>query len=183
MQYCNFHCVFCCRYFSLQATCPQGFSDKVRFVIEGNICPDGGLQPTCFDLPLRIVLHILERVSVCVLPAFLPSFSWPIFSSPCFSFTFLLFLFSSFSFFFSFFSFCYFLSCLIFSFSFDTFYLSFLLSSFLSSLKVLAPYTIIWRSSFFIFYLKERRRDSVYTNIPIFLPGLPPWIPLLQPSH
>uniref|UniRef100_A0A0P4WHH4 RGS domain-containing protein n=1 Tax=Scylla olivacea TaxID=85551 RepID=A0A0P4WHH4_SCYOL len=49
------------KYFSLQATCPQGFSDKVRFLIEGNICPDDGLQPTCFDLPLRIVLHILER--------------------------------------------------------------------------------------------------------------------------
>lgn len=49
------------KYFSLQATCPQGFSDKVRFLIEGNICPDDGLQSTCFDLPLRIVLHILER--------------------------------------------------------------------------------------------------------------------------
>lgn len=50
------------RYFSLQATCPQGFSDKVRFLIEGNICQESGPSPTCFDLPLRVVLHILERV-------------------------------------------------------------------------------------------------------------------------
>ncbi|XP_050729689.1 A-kinase anchor protein 10, mitochondrial-like [Eriocheir sinensis] len=49
------------KYFSLQATCPQGFSDKVRFLIEGNICQESGPPPTCFDLPLRVVLHILER--------------------------------------------------------------------------------------------------------------------------
>ncbi|KAK3871474.1 hypothetical protein Pcinc_023381 [Petrolisthes cinctipes] len=49
------------KYFSLQATCPQGFSDSVRFIVEGNICREEGPLPSCFDLPLRVVLHVLER--------------------------------------------------------------------------------------------------------------------------
>ncbi|KAK4304645.1 hypothetical protein Pmani_023413 [Petrolisthes manimaculis] len=49
------------KYFSLQATCPQGFSDSVRFIVEGNICREDGPLPSCFDLPLRVVLHVLER--------------------------------------------------------------------------------------------------------------------------
>ncbi|XP_071541240.1 A-kinase anchor protein 10, mitochondrial [Panulirus ornatus] len=49
------------KYFSLQATCPQGFSSNVRFIVEGNICREKGPLPSCFDLPLRVVLHILER--------------------------------------------------------------------------------------------------------------------------
>ncbi|XP_045617463.1 A-kinase anchor protein 10, mitochondrial-like isoform X1 [Procambarus clarkii] len=49
------------KYFSLQAMCPLGFSDSVRFIVEGNICREKGPLPSCFDLPLRVVLHILER--------------------------------------------------------------------------------------------------------------------------
>ncbi|KAK8725736.1 hypothetical protein OTU49_010447 [Cherax quadricarinatus] len=49
------------KYFSLQAMCPLGFSDSVRFIVEGNICHETGPLPSCFDIPLRVVLHILER--------------------------------------------------------------------------------------------------------------------------
>lgn len=49
------------KYFSLQATCPQGFSDRVRFEVESNICREEGPLPSCFNLPLRVVLHVLER--------------------------------------------------------------------------------------------------------------------------
>ncbi|XP_068210234.1 A-kinase anchor protein 10, mitochondrial [Palaemon carinicauda] len=49
------------KYFSLQATCPLGYSDNVRFIVEGNICREEGPSHFCFDLPLRVVLHVLER--------------------------------------------------------------------------------------------------------------------------
>ncbi|XP_042227147.1 A-kinase anchor protein 10, mitochondrial-like [Homarus americanus] len=49
------------KYFSLQAMCPLGFSDRLRFIVEGNICREEGPLPSCFDLPLRVVLHRLER--------------------------------------------------------------------------------------------------------------------------
>ncbi|XP_046992041.1 A-kinase anchor protein 10, mitochondrial isoform X1 [Schistocerca americana] len=49
------------KYFSLQATCPLGFSDKIRFEIEQNICREDGPLPDCFEKPVRIVLHVLEK--------------------------------------------------------------------------------------------------------------------------
>lgn len=49
------------KYFSLQATCPLGFSDKVRLEVEQNICRDGGPLPDCFKKPINIVLHYLEK--------------------------------------------------------------------------------------------------------------------------
>lgn len=58
------------KYFSLQATTPLGFSQKVRFEIESNICRESGPLPNCFDTPLRIVLHTLEQM---YLPLFLQS--------------------------------------------------------------------------------------------------------------
>ena len=67
------------RYFSLQATCPQGFSDTVRFLIEGNICQESGPPPSCFDLPLRVVLLILERVSVVYRVVYTSDFTFLIF--------------------------------------------------------------------------------------------------------
>lgn len=49
------------KYFSLQAICPLGFGDKIRFLIEENICREGGPLPDCFYHPLRIIETILER--------------------------------------------------------------------------------------------------------------------------
>lgn len=49
------------KYFSLQAHCPLGFSDKVRFAVEQNICGENGLMLDCFHLPLKIVEQVLER--------------------------------------------------------------------------------------------------------------------------
>lgn len=49
------------KYFSLQAHCPLGFSDKVRLSVEQNICGENGLIVDCFHLPLKIVEHVLER--------------------------------------------------------------------------------------------------------------------------
>lgn len=49
------------KYFSLQAHCPLGFGDKVRFEVEQSICGEEGLIVDCFHLPLKIVEHILER--------------------------------------------------------------------------------------------------------------------------
>ena len=49
------------RYISLQAHCPLGVSDKVRFIIEQNICGDNGSVIDCFQLPLRIVERVLEK--------------------------------------------------------------------------------------------------------------------------
>ncbi|XP_043582137.1 A-kinase anchor protein 10, mitochondrial isoform X1 [Bombus pyrosoma] len=60
------------KYFSLQATMPLGFSDRIRFQVEQNICrEDGeGPQPDCFDKPCRIVYNILNKY---YLPTFLSS--------------------------------------------------------------------------------------------------------------
>lgn len=49
------------KYFSLQALCPLGFSDKVRFVVEQNICGKHGVMLNCFNLSLRIVEQVLEK--------------------------------------------------------------------------------------------------------------------------
>lgn len=49
------------KYFSLQAHCPLGFGDKVRFAVEQNICGENGLMLDCFQLPLRIVEQILGK--------------------------------------------------------------------------------------------------------------------------
>ncbi|XP_063922193.1 A-kinase anchor protein 10, mitochondrial [Zophobas morio] len=49
------------KYFSLQAHCPLGFGDKVRFDVEQNICGENGLVIDCFNLPLKIVEQVLER--------------------------------------------------------------------------------------------------------------------------
>lgn len=49
------------KYFSLQAHCPLGFSDKVRFAVEQNICGENGLVIDCFHLPLKIVEQVLEK--------------------------------------------------------------------------------------------------------------------------
>lgn len=49
------------KYFSLQAHCPLGFSDKVRFAVEQNICGENGLILDCFHLPLKIVEQVLEK--------------------------------------------------------------------------------------------------------------------------
>ncbi|KAF7279145.1 hypothetical protein GWI33_007558 [Rhynchophorus ferrugineus] len=49
------------KYFSLQAHSPLGFSDKVRFAVEQNICGENGLVIDCFHLPLKIVEQVLEK--------------------------------------------------------------------------------------------------------------------------
>lgn len=49
------------KYFSLQATCPLGFGDKIRFQIEENICHESGLQPDCFHQPIRLVEYVLDK--------------------------------------------------------------------------------------------------------------------------
>lgn len=56
--------VFLSRYFSLQATMPLGFSDKMRFQVEQNICREGGdgPQPDCFDRPCTVVYNFLSKV-------------------------------------------------------------------------------------------------------------------------
>ncbi|XP_012541175.1 A-kinase anchor protein 10, mitochondrial [Monomorium pharaonis] len=60
------------KYFSLQATMPLGFSDKIRFHVEQNICreDEGGPQPDCFDKPSKIIYNFLNKH---YLPAFLSS--------------------------------------------------------------------------------------------------------------
>ncbi|XP_011878257.1 PREDICTED: A-kinase anchor protein 10, mitochondrial [Vollenhovia emeryi] len=60
------------KYFSLQATTPLGFSDKIRFHVEQNICREdkSGPQPDCFDKPSKIVYNFLNKH---YLPAFLSS--------------------------------------------------------------------------------------------------------------
>ncbi|KZC06303.1 A-kinase anchor protein 10, mitochondrial [Dufourea novaeangliae] len=60
------------KYFSLQATMPIGFSDKIRFQVEQNIChEDGeGPRPDCFDKPCKIVYKFLNKH---YLPTFLSS--------------------------------------------------------------------------------------------------------------
>ncbi|CAH0554413.1 unnamed protein product [Brassicogethes aeneus] len=49
------------KYFSLQAHCPLGFSDKVRFAVEQNICGEDGLILDCFHLPLKIIEKVLDE--------------------------------------------------------------------------------------------------------------------------
>ncbi|XP_034938020.1 A-kinase anchor protein 10, mitochondrial [Chelonus insularis] len=60
------------RFFSLQATMPLGFTDKIRFEVEQNICREGGNGPEsdCFDKPSIIVYNFLSKH---YLPAFLSS--------------------------------------------------------------------------------------------------------------
>ncbi|KAF3421255.1 hypothetical protein E2986_04876 [Frieseomelitta varia] len=52
------------KYFSLQATMPLGFSDKIRFQVEQNICRENGEgpEPDCFDKPCRIVYNFLSKL-------------------------------------------------------------------------------------------------------------------------
>lgn len=44
---------------------PLGFSDKVRFEVEQNICREDGKPPQadCFDRPCQIVHNFLHKVS------------------------------------------------------------------------------------------------------------------------
>ncbi|KAE8752773.1 hypothetical protein FOCC_FOCC000511 [Frankliniella occidentalis] len=49
------------KYFSLQATCPLGFSNKIRVQIEHNICSENGPPSTCFSHPLKIVEKFLNK--------------------------------------------------------------------------------------------------------------------------
>lgn len=49
------------KYFSLQAHCPLGFSDKIRFAVEQNICGEHGFMSDCFHLPLKIVEKVLGK--------------------------------------------------------------------------------------------------------------------------
>ncbi|KAJ9593957.1 hypothetical protein L9F63_014598 [Diploptera punctata] len=49
------------KYFSLQATCPLGFNDKIRFDIEQNICREEGPLPDCFRRPADIVFYVLQK--------------------------------------------------------------------------------------------------------------------------
>ncbi|KAK0178959.1 hypothetical protein PV327_007795 [Microctonus hyperodae] len=60
------------KFFSLQATMPLGFTDKIRFEVEQNICRENGDGPQwdCFDKPTIIVYNFLSKH---YLPAFLSS--------------------------------------------------------------------------------------------------------------
>ncbi|KAF6033379.1 AKAP10 [Bugula neritina] len=49
------------KYFSLQASEPLGFSDKVRMHVELNICREGGPLPDCFLVPKIIILETIEK--------------------------------------------------------------------------------------------------------------------------
>lgn len=49
------------KYFSLQATCPLGFGDRIRFKVEEGICREGGPLPTCFHEPTRYVMAALAK--------------------------------------------------------------------------------------------------------------------------
>jgi hypothetical protein len=48
---------------------PLGFSDRIRFQVEQNICQEDGKgpQPDCFDRPCWIVHNFLNRVSSFIL--------------------------------------------------------------------------------------------------------------------
>lgn len=50
------------KYFSLQATEPLGFDDKIRLEVESNICREGGPLPDCFAKPKNMVLRVIEKV-------------------------------------------------------------------------------------------------------------------------
>lgn len=58
------------KYFSLQAHCPLGFSDKIRFTVEQSICGENGLDIDCFQIPTRLIEHYLQKN---YLPQFLAS--------------------------------------------------------------------------------------------------------------
>lgn len=49
------------KYFSLQAICPLGFGDKIRFLVEENICRENGPECDCFHQPIRLVEYVLDR--------------------------------------------------------------------------------------------------------------------------
>nr|CAD7260660.1 unnamed protein product [Timema shepardi] len=49
------------RFFSLQATSPLGFNDRVRIEMEHNICREEGPLPDCFQKPVKIVTKVLEK--------------------------------------------------------------------------------------------------------------------------
>nr|CAD7572781.1 unnamed protein product [Timema californicum] len=51
------------KFFSLQATSPLGFNDRVRIEMEHNICREEGPLPDCFQKPVKIVTKVLEKVS------------------------------------------------------------------------------------------------------------------------
>ncbi|KAK0082795.1 hypothetical protein PV325_009834 [Microctonus aethiopoides] len=52
------------KFFSLQATMPLGFTDKIRFEVEQNICRENGDGPQwdCFDKPTIIVYNFLSKL-------------------------------------------------------------------------------------------------------------------------
>ncbi|XP_065830797.1 A-kinase anchor protein 10, mitochondrial-like [Oscarella lobularis] len=60
-------CILYDKYFSLQATQPVGFDDRVRFEVENNICREGGPLPTCFSSSQKIAYNRMEvgRISYC----------------------------------------------------------------------------------------------------------------------
>ncbi|KAK3083739.1 hypothetical protein FSP39_002360 [Pinctada imbricata] len=58
------------KYFSLQASHPLGFDDKIRFDVECNICREEGPLPDCFLKPRSIVLRTMEKM---YFPGFLQS--------------------------------------------------------------------------------------------------------------
>nr|CAD7433942.1 unnamed protein product [Timema monikensis] len=49
------------KFFSLQATSPLGFNDRVRIEMEHNICREEGPLPDCFQKPVKIVTKVLEK--------------------------------------------------------------------------------------------------------------------------
>jgi len=48
------------KFFSMQATSPLGFDDKVRLAIENNICQETGPVMDCFVRPMEIIVEYLE---------------------------------------------------------------------------------------------------------------------------
>ena len=50
------------KYFSLQATEALGFCDRVRFLVESNICTeDGKVDAKCFETPVNLVFNLLAK--------------------------------------------------------------------------------------------------------------------------
>lgn len=50
------------KFFSMQASMPLGFDDKIRLEIEKNICEEGGPGLDCFALPLELIARYLEQI-------------------------------------------------------------------------------------------------------------------------
>lgn len=48
------------KFFSMQATSPLGFEDKIRLEIENNICQESGPALDCFARPMEIIVEYLE---------------------------------------------------------------------------------------------------------------------------